>query len=129
MNTKVKNISLIIAIAASVSSFNASAADRKAYNGSMCQPLHGSQAHMFYSSATTGISNEPFNGTASSKGGWVNCPIVRDTTDNTNGVKIWVNVYRDGITSSPLRCTVYSNNSTATSTVASQTRAIALKST
>ncbi len=63
MNTKVKNMSLIVAIAASVYSFNAFAGDSKVYNGSMCQPLHGSQAEKFYTSATAGISNEPFSNT------------------------------------------------------------------
>lgn len=121
MNAKVKNMSLIVAIAASVYSLNASAGDSKVYNGSMCQPLHGSQAEKFYTSATAGISNEPFNN-SNTQGRWVSCPIVRDIINNTNGVKVWVNVDRNDRTSLSLNCTVTSSNTTSTGSVDSLTK-------
>jgi len=124
MNTKVKNISLIVAIAASVCSFNASATDAKYYSGSTCQPFSGKDAQHFQTTAQGGIKNQTYGINSTKVARRVTCPIVRDKLGNTNGTSnVLVSVYRVNPannplpTNTPINCTIFSTSKTGINTV------------
>jgi len=62
------------------------AADSKTVGGHVCKAYFGNQQHeMWYNGAS--IQNKAADPR------WVTCPLVRDTTDNTNGlnyVRVWI---------------------------------------
>jgi hypothetical protein len=76
----------------------ASAGDAKVYPGSLCQQWGSAGGDIC---AADGGSIDNYSSYALT----VSCPIIRDNTKNTNGMPdIWIYVYRDSSTTTPLTC-------------------------
>jgi hypothetical protein len=80
-SSKIIAMTCVIAFACLIFIGQANAADRKILPGATCQPNKGSQVADF-SYHSTDIRN---NSTADR---WVTCPVVRDNTINTNGIRL-----------------------------------------
>lgn len=94
---------------------SALAADSKFYPGSACVPYGDSDTEISADSGAS-VENESTTGTYT-----VACPIVRDSTLNTNGPSgdVWVYVTRDSSTNNSLTCTIYSTRPTDGATIGS----------
>jgi hypothetical protein len=101
MNAKNRLIA-IAAIPLFLSSGSAMAIGPKIHNGSMCQPANGQDRLDTFSGGA-------FNPASQNKFIFVTCPIVRDSTQNTDGTRLaFVNVRSSGGQS--LNCTLVSRD-------------------
>lgn len=91
----------IAAISLFLSSASAMATDRKVHNGSMCQPADGRNRLDTFTGGAFNADPTKFI--------FVTCPIVRDSTQNTNGTSLaFVNVRSAG--GQPLSCELVSRD-------------------
>lgn len=70
---------------------SAMAANEKIYTGSFCQPAFGNNINEWQYDINKGIINEADLFTSGTGARFVTCPILRDNTRNTNGLReVWV---------------------------------------